>query len=102
MISIKVTNDESITDIGAAPIPLIETASIPLPIQNFSNIIDDLNVGTIPMELSINQPIESTENLPPTFTTNQPQEESTQDGILVTKSSSSRLILSSLLFYCHI
>ena len=101
MISIKVTNDGSITAIGAAPIPLIETASIPLPIQNFSDIIDDLNVGTIPLEF-INQPIESTENYHPTFTTDKPQEESIQDDILVTKSSSSRLILSSLLFYCHI
>ena len=95
----KVTNDEMIeSEVQAAPIPLIETASIPLPLQNFSDIIDDLNVGTIPLHF-LNDTFDTA------ILTIKPPEESSGDDSVVIMNRSATVILTPIfywLFYCHI
>ena len=95
----KVTNDEMIeSEVQAAPIPLIETASIPLPLQNFSDIIDDLNVGTIPLHF-LNDTFDTA------ILTLNPPEESSGDDSVVIMNRSATVILTPVcywLFYCQI
>ena len=94
MISLKETNDElNQTGLSAAPIPLIETASIPLPIQNFSDIIDDLNVGTIPLEF-----IDGSLDI---FTTNSPEDSSADNSLVIMNHSAAAFLtpIYYLLFY---
>ena len=97
VISFKETNDElNQTGLSAAPIPLIETASIPLPIQNFSDIIDDLNVGSIPLEF-----INGSLNI---FNTNSPEDPSADNSFVIMNHSAAVILtpIYYLLFYCHI
>lgn len=97
MISLKETNDEwNQTGLSAAPIPLIETASIPLPIQNVSDISDDLNVGTIPLEF-IDGSLEF-------LTTDSPEDPSADDSLVIMNHAAAVILkpIYYLLFYCHI
>ena len=89
-----INDDLIVSEVQAAPIPLIETASIPLPIQNFSEIID-LNVGTIPLQFLDEALVNSTTYLP---------EESLGDDIEVQENRSKLVFLTPvyfLLLYCY-
>lgn len=92
LISLKVTNVKlNESELSAAPIPLIETASIPLPIQNSSQIIDDLNVGAFTLDsLHI-------------FTTNSPEDSSADDSVVIMNNFAPVILTPTyyLLFYCQ-
>ena len=92
LISLKVTNVKlNESELLAAPIPLIETAPIPLPIQNSSQIIDDLNVGAFTLaSLHI-------------FTTNSTEDSSADDSVVIMNNFAPVILTSAyfLLFYCH-
>ena len=101
---IKVRDNGTVDVVAAAPIPLIETSSIPLPIQNFSHIIDDLNVGTIPLDIIYSQPEINEESISSITSTSTPHEVTLGDDPQVQDSGSSMILTSTIyfLFYWHL
>ena len=102
---IKVKYNGTVDVIAAAPIPLIEASSIPLPIQDFSHIIDDLNVGTIPLDIINSQPETNEESISSMASTSAPQEVTLGDDLQSVQNSGPSMILTSsmyFLFYWHL
>ena len=101
----KVRDNGTVDVVAAAPIPLIETSSIPLPIQDFSHIIDDLNVGTIPLDIINSQPETNEESISSMTSTSAPQEVTLGDDLQSVQNSGPSMILTSsmyFLFYWHL